>query len=65
MCFCSKRELLRAVKVYIFIAALVLLGDGFKPIIFEYFTKVPSMALYWINMVSAVLDNATLGPVTK
>ncbi|MHB8101848.1 MAG: DUF1646 family protein [Methanosarcina sp.] len=52
--------IMRAVKVYIFIAALVLLGDGFKPIIFEYFTKVPSMALYWINMASAVLDNATL-----
>jgi predicted cation transporter len=52
--------IMRAVKVYVFIAALVLLGDGFKPIIFEYFTKVPSMALYWINMASAVLDNATL-----
>ena len=44
------------------------LADGFKPLIFEYFTKVPSAALYWINMVSAVLDNATLaaaeiGPV--
>ncbi len=60
--------IMRAVKVYVFIAALVLLGDGFKPIIFEYFTQVPSVALYWINMVSAVLDNATLaaaeiGPV--
>ncbi len=60
--------IMRAVKVYVFIAALVLLGDGFKPIIFEYFTKVPSIALYWINMASAVLDNATLaaaeiGPV--
>ena len=60
--------IMRAVKVYVFIAALVLLGDGFKPIIFEYFTQVPSVALYWINMASAVLDNATLaaaeiGPV--
>ena len=55
-----KDVLMRAVKVYVFIAALVLLGDGFKPIIFEYFIKVPSMALYWINMASAVLDNATL-----
>jgi predicted cation transporter len=45
-----------------------LLGDGFKPIILEYLIKVPSVALYWINMASAVLDNATLaaaeiGPV--
>jgi predicted cation transporter len=52
--------ILRAVKVYIFIAALVFLGEGFKPLIFEYFTQVPSVALYWINMASAVLDNATL-----
>ena len=63
-----KDVIMRAVKVYVFIAALVLLGEGFKPIIFEYFIQVPSMALYWINMVSAVLDNATLaaaeiGPV--
>ena len=55
-----KDVIMRAVKVYVFICALDLLGDGFKPIIFEYFTQVPSTALYWINMVSAVLDNATL-----
>lgn len=63
-----KDVVMRAVKVYVFIAALVLLGEGFKPIIFEYFIQIPSVALYWINMVSAVLDNATLaaaeiGPV--
>jgi len=60
--------IMRAVKVYVFIVALVLLGDGFKPIIFEYFTQVPSTILFWVNMVSAILDNATLaaaeiGPV--
>jgi predicted cation transporter len=52
--------IMRAVKVYVFIMALVFLGDGFKPLIIEYFTKVPSEALYWVNMVSAILDNATL-----
>jgi predicted cation transporter len=55
-----KDVILRAVKVYVFIAALVLLGDGFKPLIFEYFTQVPSTVLFWVNMVSAILDNATL-----
>jgi predicted cation transporter len=55
-----KDVVMRAVKVYVFIAALVLLGEGFKPIIFEYFIQVPSVALYWVNMVSSVLDNATL-----
>ncbi len=52
--------IMRAVKVYVFIMALVFLGDGFKPLIIEYFTRVPSEALYWVNMVSAILDNATL-----
>jgi predicted cation transporter len=59
---------LRAAKVYVFIMALVFLGEGFKPLIVEYILNVPSEALYWINMVSAILDNATLtaaeiGPV--
>ena len=55
-----KDVIMRAVKVYVFIMALVLLGDGFKPIIFTYFTQVPPAILFWINMVSAILDNATL-----
>ncbi|MGB9929360.1 MAG: DUF1646 family protein [Methanosarcina sp.] len=55
-----KDVVMRAVKVYVFIMALVLLGEGFKPIILEYFIQVPSVVLYWINMASAVLDNATL-----
>ena len=55
-----KDVVMRAVKVYVFIMALVLLGDGFKPIIFTYFTQIPSTILFWVNMVSAILDNATL-----
>jgi predicted cation transporter len=55
-----KDVIMRAVKVYVFIAALVLLGEGFKPIILEYFIQIPSGILYWVNMVSAILDNATL-----
>lgn len=57
----SLREvILRAVRVYLFIAALVLLGEGFKPLILEYVIFIPSEGLYWVNTVSAVLDNATL-----
>jgi len=56
----AKDVIMRAVKVYVFIMALVLLGDGFKPIIFTYFTQIPSTVLFWVNMVSAILDNATL-----
>jgi predicted cation transporter len=54
---------MRAVKVYIFITALVLLGEGLKPLIIWYFTKIPAWALFWINSVSAILDNATLTAV--
>jgi predicted cation transporter len=55
------REILvRAGKVYLFIMALVFLGEGFKPLILEYIIAIPSAGLYWINIVSAVLDNATL-----
>ncbi|OEC91931.1 cation transporter, partial [Methanosarcina sp. A14] len=38
-----KDVIMRAVKVYLFIMALTFLGDGFKPIIVEYFIKIPSM----------------------
>jgi predicted cation transporter len=50
----------RAIKVYMFVAALILLGGGLTPLVIWYFTKIPPEVLYWVNMVSAVLDNATL-----
>ena len=50
----------RAGKVYIFVMALIFLGAGFKPIIDAHLTKFSSQILFWFNMVSAVLDNATL-----
>ena len=51
---------MRAFKVYVFVMALIFLGAGFKPLIDAYFTKIPSLALFWANIVSAILDNATL-----
>lgn len=51
---------LYAGRVYIFIMALVYLGTGFKPIVDKYIINLPNSLLYWINTVSAVLDNATL-----
>lgn len=50
----------RAGKVYLFVMALVLLGSGFKPVIDTYVIHWGSGILYWVNMTSAVLDNATL-----
>jgi predicted cation transporter len=52
--------MMRAVKVFGFVAALVLLGTGLQPLIEWFLIKVPALTLYWINMISAVLDNATL-----
>ncbi|MGQ9582643.1 MAG: DUF1646 family protein [Thermoplasmatota archaeon] len=52
--------LLRGLKVYVFVMALILLGSGMKVLVDRYFTQIPAMALYWVNTVSAVLDNATL-----
>lgn len=55
-----KDIIVRAVKVYAFVAALVLLGKGFMPVVDRYVLTLPSSLLYWVNMISAVLDNATL-----
>jgi predicted cation transporter len=51
---------LRAFKVFVFVMALILLGEGFKPLVGLYIVKMPAPALYWVNIVSAILDNATL-----
>jgi predicted cation transporter len=40
--------------------ALIFLGQGFKPIIDSYISHMPVAVLFWINIVSAILDNATL-----
>lgn len=52
--------IVRAAKIFVFIIALELLGAGFKPLINTYIIHLDSMLLYWINILSAVLDNATL-----
>ena len=50
----------RAIKVYIFVMALLLLGGGMKVIIDKYILGIPPEYIYWVNMISAILDNATL-----
>ncbi len=55
-----KSIIIRAVRVYVFIAALVLVGEGFRPLMVWYLSKIASWQLYWLNTSSAVLDNATL-----
>jgi predicted cation transporter len=55
-----KEVFVRAAKVYAFVAALFLLGAGMEVLIYRYFSHVPAPVLFWVNMVSAILDNATL-----
>ena len=52
--------IIRAVKVYIFVAALELLGHSFTYLAYCYFSRLHPWALYWLNTISAVVDNATL-----
>ncbi|WP_099352606.1 DUF1646 family protein [Fredinandcohnia onubensis] len=52
--------LVRALKIYFFVMGLTLLGAGFEPMINRYFIGLDPLLLYWLNMISAILDNATL-----
>lgn len=56
----NKIIFIRALKIFLFIIALELLGEGFKPIIDSYIISLDTRYLYWVNISSAVLDNATL-----
>lgn len=50
----------RSFKIYLFVMALTFLGAGFQPFIEKFLLDLSPLILYWINMLSAVLDNATL-----
>jgi predicted cation transporter len=50
----------RAGRIYLFVMALLLLGNGLDVMIDHYLVQVPPQILYWVNMLSAILDNATL-----
>ncbi|MFC5466533.1 DUF1646 family protein [Lederbergia graminis] len=55
-----KEIIFRTVKIYLFVMGLTLLGAGFEPFIERFLLGLSPLILYWINMISAVLDNATL-----
>ena len=55
-----REVVIRAGKVYIFVMALLLLGSGMKVVIDKYMLGIAPQILYWVNMISAILDNATL-----
>ncbi|MGB2579102.1 putative cation transporter [Elusimicrobium simillimum] len=53
----------RTLKVYIFVTALTLLGEGLKPLAYKTIFNLKAPVLYWVNLVSAALDNATLAAI--
>ena len=55
--------LIRAGKVYIFIVGLVGLSAGLRPVADAYLRDLPGALLFWLNTISAVVDNATLAAV--
>lgn len=56
----TKVILIRAGKVYLFVMALIFLGTGLRPLAEKYILTLPTWILYWVNSLSAILDNATL-----
>lgn len=55
-----KEIIIRTIKIFAFVIALNLLGTGFKPFVDHYVVHVSQHILYWGNMLSAILDNATI-----
>jgi predicted cation transporter len=55
--------LIRPSRVYVFIAGLVALSDGLRPLVDAYIQRVPSGLLFWLNTISAVVNNSTLAAV--
>ncbi len=51
---------LRAGKVYLFVVGLVGLSWGLRPLVDQYIARMPQWALFWMNTISAIVDNATL-----
>lgn len=51
---------IQGLKVYVFVAGLVLVSFAFEPLADRYVPALATSALYWINILSAALDNATL-----
>ena len=52
--------IIRSLKIYLFVMALTFLGAGFQPFIERFLLDLHPLVLYWINILSAILDNATL-----
>lgn len=52
--------IIRSLNIYLFVMGLTLLGAGYEPLVNQYLLDLPPEILYWVNSISAILDNATL-----
>ncbi len=52
--------LMQGVRVFGFVAGLVMISEAYAPLAQRYVPMLHPAALFWMNTVSAVLDNATL-----
>ncbi len=50
-------------KVYAFIAGLVALSEGLRPVVGAYIARLPGGSLFWLNTISAVVNNSALAAV--
>ena len=55
-----RRAVVQGLRIFAFIAGLILIGSACAPLASWYVNKLSNGALFWANMVSAALDNATL-----
>ncbi|MUK87793.1 DUF1646 domain-containing protein [Ornithinibacillus sp. L9] len=50
----------RSMRIYLFVMGLTLLGSSYQTLVDRYLLDLNTSIIYWINIASAVLDNATL-----
>ncbi|MBV8774487.1 MAG: DUF1646 family protein [Deltaproteobacteria bacterium] len=55
-----RQAVIQGLRIFAFIAGLILIGAACAPIASWYLRKLSEASLFWANMISAALDNATL-----
>jgi predicted cation transporter len=56
----TRQALAQGLKVFAFVAGLVLISEAYAPLARRYVTMLGGDALFWANITSAALDNTTL-----
>jgi predicted cation transporter len=54
------QAVMQGFRIFMFIAGLILIGEACAPLASRYVGKLSDGALFWANIISAALDNATL-----